>query len=90
MSKLKGAYRHPFEYINPRLYQKKNTNKDPADDTIEASGKTRFFVEETEFLALQDNSNMTNTRASLIGALDLPKLLWAVACLDILIILLST
>lgn len=74
MSKLKGAYRHPFEYINPRLYQKKNTNKDPADNTVEASAKTRFFVEETEFLRLQDNSHF-DTRASLVGALDLPKLL---------------
>ena len=23
--KLKAAYRHPFEYINPRLYQKKKS-----------------------------------------------------------------
>jgi hypothetical protein len=27
MRKLKGAYRHPFEYINPRLYQKRDLNK---------------------------------------------------------------
>ena len=26
--KLKAAYRHPFEYINPRLYQQK-TKPDP-------------------------------------------------------------
>jgi len=23
MKKLKAAYRHPFEFINPRLYQQK-------------------------------------------------------------------
>ena len=29
--KLKAAYRHPFEYINPRLYQKKKSSG-AADD----------------------------------------------------------
>jgi len=36
MAKLKGAYRHPFEYINPRLYQKRDNKKDgleQSDDT---------------------------------------------------------
>ena len=41
---LKSAYRHPFEYINPRLYQK---NQVPG-------AETKFFVEhEDEYLANQ-------------------------------------
>ena len=52
--KLKSAYRHPFEYINPRLYQKKKyKSADPVDETTNA----KFFVDnEEEFRALQDVS----------------------------------
>ena len=52
--KLKAAYRHPFEYINPRLYQKKKyKSADPVDETTNA----KFFVDnEEEFRALQDVS----------------------------------
>ena len=46
MRKLKGAYRHPFEYINPRLYQKRDLNavRSANDDTAQA----KFFVDNEE------------------------------------------
>jgi hypothetical protein len=33
LRKLKQAYRHPFEYINPRLYQKKDISSPSPEDT---------------------------------------------------------
>ena len=56
--KLKAAYRHPFEYINPRLYQKKkssgaaddNERQNVMDMSVE---RTRFFIDnEEEYQAL--------------------------------------
>lgn len=43
MSKLKSSYRHPFEYINPRLYQK-------LDDDEQEFGKSesKLFVDNEE------------------------------------------
>ena len=46
LHKLKAAYRHPFEYINPRFYQKREVMaaQDPADETAQA----KFFVDNEE------------------------------------------
>ena len=41
LRKLKAAYRHPFEYINPRLYQKRVSIKEVVDED-------KFFVENEE------------------------------------------
>ena len=62
LQKLKSAYRHPFEYINPRLYQKRryNTKSDIVVDQLDDTTNAKFFVDnEEEFQALQeqDNSN---------------------------------
>ena len=65
MRKLKAAYRHPFEYINPRLYQKRDivASGDPSDDTAQA----RFFVDnEEEFQALQGQTNNTSSKDDLL------------------------
>ena len=62
LRKLKAAYRHPFEYINPRLYQKKDqkTTAEIVDETTQA----KFFVDnEDEFLVLQ-GANASTTEAS--------------------------
>lgn len=62
MRKLKAAYRHPFEYINPRLYQKRDLkSNEPADDTAQA----RFFVdneEEFQALTLKNNDNSDSNK----------------------------
>ena len=63
--KLKAAYRHPFEYINPRLYQKrKYKSADPVDETTNA----KFFVDnEEEFEALQDHSTQEISAQEISG-----------------------
>ena len=60
MRKLKGAYRHPFEYINPRLYQKRDYKA-----TGEATANASFFVEnEEEFQALQEKADNSSQSRS--------------------------
>ena len=55
--KLKAAYRHPFEYINPRLYQKRKYNRQAADQPLDETTNAKFFVDnEEEFEALQLNT----------------------------------
>lgn len=46
LSKLKAAYRHPFEYINPRLYQKRE--KKSTDLTADETAQAKFFVDNEE------------------------------------------
>lgn len=47
MRKLKSSYRHPFEYINPRLYMKL-ANED--DEQEFGKQESRLFVDdEAEF-----------------------------------------
>ena len=61
LRKLKAAYRHPFEYINPRLYQERVLSKGTVDPLVE----DKFFVEnEEEFHALQENNTAEITRQS--------------------------
>ena len=51
LRKLKAAYRHPFEYINPRLYQKKDQKT--AAEIVDETTQAKFFVDnEDEFLVL--------------------------------------
>ena len=45
LRKLKAAYRHPFEYINPRLYQKRAQK---SSDTVDEGASANFFVENEE------------------------------------------
>ena len=45
LRKLKAAYRHPFEYINPRLYQKRAKK---SSDTVDEGASANFFVENEE------------------------------------------
>ena len=51
--KLKAAYRHPFEYINPRLYQKRS----PSAKQLEVINENFFVENEEEFQALQDTND---------------------------------
>ena len=39
---LKGAYRHPFEYINPRLYRKKDMNYENLDQELLLNNEEEF------------------------------------------------
>ena len=61
LQKLKSAYRHPFEYINPRLYQKRkySTKSDiVVGDQLDETTNAKFFVDnEEEFQALQQQDN---------------------------------
>ena len=62
LQKLKSAYRHPFEYINPRLYQKRkySTKSDivVGDQLLDETTNAKFFVDnEEEFQALQQQDN---------------------------------
>ena len=51
LRKLKAAYRHPFEYINPRLYQKRALK---SSESVDEGASAKFFVDnEEEFQALQ-------------------------------------
>ena len=63
LRKLKAAYRHPFEYINPRLYQRRALAKEVVDPLVE----DKFFVEnEEEFQALQEiNAAETSKQSDL-------------------------
>ena len=47
VSKLKAAYRHPFEYINPRLYQKRE-KKMSNELTVDETAQAKFFVDNEE------------------------------------------
>ena len=60
LRKLRAAYRHPFEYINPRLYQKRTLK---SSDTTDEGASAKFFVDnEEEFQALQgDEANTVET-----------------------------
>ena len=51
MRKLKAAYRHPFEYINPRLYQERPESE---------ADHQKFFVDnEDEYNAVQEPGTST-------------------------------
>ena len=53
MRKLKSAYRHPFEYINPRLYQER------PESEVDLH-KDKFFVDnEDEYNVLQEPGTST-------------------------------
>ena len=43
---LKSAYRHPFEYINPRLYQKRD--KKSIECNLDETAQAKFFVDNEE------------------------------------------
>jgi hypothetical protein len=46
VTKLKNAYRHPFEYISPLLYRQ---NKEAEDDELDFDASELYCAEETEF-----------------------------------------
>ena len=57
---LKGAYRHPFEYINPRLYHKK-------DDIVNTKslGKSLHVQSEDLFLEIMREERGDDHRMTL-------------------------
>lgn len=64
VKKLKSAYRHPFEHINPRLYQKRERRQDAENSNEEPATQEKFFVDnEEEFIVLQGYGSSTGLSA---------------------------
>ena len=62
--KLKAAYRHPFEYINPRLYQKRKYRDPSVAALMDETTQAKFFVDnEEEFEKLLGNNTSQEVSA---------------------------